>query len=81
MTNIPALAEEKLTVFTTDQAQRELTRLNQYDSQLAVLRDAVPNLLGRSLDEVDHQEPVGFGAAWNLKQGTWPLTPARAKVR
>ncbi|MER5857365.1 hypothetical protein ABT131_17355 [Streptomyces sp900105245] len=68
MSNTPLLAEEKLKVYSPEHAQREMARLDQSYEQLAVLRDAVPNLLGRSLDEADIQEPVGFGAAWELKE-------------
>ncbi|GAA0375231.1 hypothetical protein Acor_67390 [Acrocarpospora corrugata] len=68
MTNAPVLVEEKLTIYSPDQARREMTRLDQGYSDLAVLRDAIPSLLGVGIDEAAVQEPVGFGATWNLKE-------------
>jgi hypothetical protein len=65
MTNAPVVAEEALRIFTADQARREITRLDQ---QLTVLRDAVPTLLGRSIEEAEEQEPFGFGATVSLKE-------------
>lgn len=66
MPDTPKVRDQQLTIFNPQQAATEWSRLKQSYADVSVMEDAVPNLLGASIEESDEHPPCGFGGKWTM---------------
>ncbi|MEV7559195.1 hypothetical protein [Streptomyces sp. NPDC089795] len=72
MAGIPVTTNESLSVITGATARSEWDRLSKSYSQVSVLRDALPVILGADVADANVQDPIGLRGDWVLDREVHP---------